>query len=62
MGFESTIRLLDAKLRSGSWNKDFIARAMTGSGVMSGVRDAPGVVRNQKSGVENPADGVVDSF
>lgn len=41
-------------------NKDLIAVDVTGRGVVPAMRDAPGVVRDAESRVEDPSNGVVD--
>ena len=46
----------NANLTRSFGHKDLITSHVAGSSVVLGVRDAPGVVRNQKSGVKNPAD------
>lgn len=61
-GLTSWWRESDAELTRSLGDKDLIASHVAGSGVVFGVRDAPGVIRNQKSGMQDPANGVVDGL
>lgn len=49
-------------LASGLGYKDFISSHVAGGGVMTTVRDSPRVIRYEKSGMDDPSDGVVDRF
>ena len=45
-----------------SGNEDLVSSDMTGSSVVSAVRDPPRVIGDSKSRVNDPSDGVVDSL
>jgi len=48
------------ELRAGFWDKDLVLRHMPSRCMMLGVADSPGMVRNPKSRMEDPANGVVN--
>jgi len=50
------------QLIPGSGNEDLVSSDVTGSSVVSTVRDPPGVVRNSESRVNDPSDRVVDGL
>lgn len=51
-----------AMLVSGAGNENLITSEVTGSSVMSAMRDSPAVVRNTNGRMKNPSNGVVDGL
>ena len=46
----------------GVWDESDISLDIVGCLVMLGVRDAPGMVRDQEKGVDKQSDAIVDGF
>lgn len=51
-----------AMLVSGAGNENLITSEVTGSSVMSAMRDSPAVVRNTNGRMKNPSNSVVDGL